>query len=130
MGKKQAILSGLGISAFILFVLILRLTYLSSSYCQQGLEAYKTGDREKAFLSYTWAIRNYYPGNPYVYKSIDKALEIIKEESAEGKKHKEMIRLQDLRAALYSIHSIFQPCKDSLQLIEEKIKQLRDEPNQ
>ena len=84
--KKKVILSGMGFIGFLIFVLLIRLTFLSSIYYANGVEALKSGDRDKAFLSYTWAVRNYYPGNPFIQKSVLGALGIIQAESLEGKK--------------------------------------------
>jgi hypothetical protein len=99
-------------------VLFLRLTILSSSSYKQGEEEFNKGQYEIALEHFTWSIRNYYPGNPYVKRSVQRTLDIISQFHDAGLGTREQQTRQRLKAALRSIRSVAQPYQGIIVTLE------------
>ncbi|MBN2330030.1 MAG: hypothetical protein JXR73_23015 [Candidatus Omnitrophica bacterium] len=100
-----------------------RLTMLSAGHFQRAQTADQAGRMEEAVESYAWSIRNYYPGNPYCGRAIRGALHVIDECYKSEQVDRKQQALLELRAALLSIRSFYQPYRRELEQID---KQLQD----
>jgi len=112
-----------------LFLLLGRLTSLSAKHFQEAEAAGKNGRYETALKSYNEAIKNYFPGSPYSYRSAQKTLGVIDAYHAEGKNAEEALALRDAQAALYSIRSFYQPYREVVRSIEERLTRIEAQNN-
>ena len=69
-----------------------------------------------AFNCYNRAIRNYYPGNPYVSQAVQDAVQLIESQSLNVNND-----LQQLRGSLLSIRSFYQPFSKEMEWIDNKL---------
>lgn len=101
-----------------------RLAVLSQEHLYEARQARLSGNLPSALESYTWAIRNYFPANPYISPALDESQNLIETLHREGKIDEEIKGLRQLQAALLSIRSFTQPYKKSLKIIEEKLSRI------
>ena len=118
---RRIILYGVILFFILITVSVIRLTIFSNSHLRDAKEALQTGNLQAALQSYTWSIRNYYPGCPYTSQAVEGALQVIDIFHSQGKIKEEQQGLRDVQAALYAIRSFYQPCRNSLRAIEERL---------
>lgn len=112
----RKIITALLFSVVFVLALGVRLTWLSSSYVSKAMQAANDKKIELAFDYYNRAIRNYYPGNPYTSQAVNHAIKIIESESKNVNND-----LQQLRGSLLSIRSLYQPYRQEIEWIENKL---------
>ncbi len=117
------------IAVIVFIALVARLTFVSAHHHRLALEAGHAERYEEAIRSYTWSIRNYYPGNPYSARSLKNALNIVDRYDEEGKSNLEQQALGDLHAALLALRSFYQPYPDELRRIEAMLHRSQNRPS-
>jgi heme exporter protein D len=115
---------GMLVIAALLLASTARLAILSDFHFRQAREEQQRGEMQAALQAYTWSIRNDFPGNPYTRKAVAGALEIIETYHSQGKKSEEIVGLREVQAALSAVRSFYQPCKDTLPIIEERLNRV------
>lgn len=101
-----------------------RLSMLSAGHLQRAQTADQAGRMEEAVEAYAWSIRNYFPGNPYSGRAIRGALHVIDECHESKQVNQKRQALLEIRAALLSIRSIYQPYKRELKQIDKQLQDL------
>ncbi|MGI6458183.1 MAG: hypothetical protein ACOX5R_21550 [bacterium] len=114
---------GLILLTIILFAVFLRLSYFSYYHYREAVIAQQKGDLLSALNSYSWSIRNYFPANPYAYRSVNNSISLMQDSLSAQQSENVQHGLHNLRAALYSIRTFYQPYSDSLRQIEEMLNQ-------
>lgn len=113
---------GGGVVLFIFIILIGRLYILSATYYQQAIIAAENEQMEEAVQLFTQSIRNYFPGNPYVSRSINEIQRIVDGYHEQGQIEKANQTVSDLTASLYAIRSFYQPFSIQLQELEQRLQ--------
>ncbi|MEW6238211.1 MAG: hypothetical protein AB1656_22710 [Candidatus Omnitrophota bacterium] len=129
MGWRRVFRNAVLFAGISILLLLGRLTVLSAQHYRDAEAAKKNGRYETALKSYNEAIKNYYPGSPYSYWSAQKSLGLIDAYRAEGKTAEEELALRDAQAAFYSIRSFYQPYRESLRAIEERMTRIEAQNN-
>jgi len=91
---------------------------------QQGEECETNGQLEKAIGSYDQSIHWYFPGNPYVQKSLERLIAMSQELEKKDPKLA-LLALDSARGGIYGIRSFYSPYHEILPEINEKIATLR-----
>lgn len=124
---RRGCVAGIAISLLVLFILLARLTFFSAQAYHQGKAAYAAGEYPQAVEAFTLSIRHYYPGNRYSGAAVESAIEAIDQLLTNGEREQALLGLYEVRAALQSARSVYQPYSLPLQTVEERLKRLNDE---
>ncbi len=116
---------GLILVCIILVLIVAKLTYQAESHFRKAEQAVTEQDWKEAVWQYQWALRSYVPGLPVNRQAVTRLEDLAAQWNAAGNTEQGLDALQTLRAALYSIRSLYQPFPEALLRTEEAIQAIQ-----
>lgn len=121
---KQWVMTGFVFCLLGISVVVVRLTWLSSSYRHSAAIAQQQNKDEEMIRAYLGVLRNHFPGNPYSPNAIMNILQQVDEWKRQNNNQEALKVLKNARATLYGIASFYQPFSSELNEIETQIQSL------
>ncbi|MCA9519827.1 MAG: hypothetical protein KC609_02590, partial [Myxococcales bacterium] len=111
------------VGAFFALAMI-RVVLEARSEFSDGEEELAKHDLDRAITHYRRAIQWYLPANPYVERAVGRLVELAQRAESTGNGALALRAWRDLRGALYSVRSFYQPYSEQIRAAERRIAKL------
>jgi len=119
--RQRAALLVAAAAILVLAALLVRVVLASRSAYETGRALEAAGSLELAELSYREAITWHYPGNPHAARAVERMWALADAAEAENDPVGARVIVGDLRSALASIRSVYQPQAEALAACNERL---------
>lgn len=121
--SRRLTLVAVVVGAFFALAMI-RVVLEARSEFSEAEAALSKAHTDEAITHYRRAIQWYLPANPYVERAIDRLGELAQQAERNGNRALALRAWRDLRGALYSVRSFYQPHRETVRRAEVRIAKL------